>query len=148
MAPAFVKLGKPLRFRFKENETLCLSKNYDAAHLASHPKQTIKRIAIIKNKGSKPDPDQVQYELTFRVETRDGRTFAGKVPCAPDQYAFGCQPVGPIQHDWFFYLTRAGEHDVMLRDKHGLLEKVFKTRLGSDDRVFKLKASPAEICTR
>ena len=48
--------------------------------------------------------------------------------------------------DRSFYLTRAGENDAMLRDKHGLLDKVFKTKLGSDDRMFKLKASPAEAC--
>ncbi len=52
MAPAFAKLGKPLRFRFKESETLCLSKSYDAEHLAAHPKQTIKRIAVLKTKES------------------------------------------------------------------------------------------------
>ena len=45
-----------------------------------------------------------------------------------------------------FYLTRAGDDGMMLRDKRGLLGKAFKTSLGSDDRMFKLKASPAEAC--
>jgi hypothetical protein len=148
MAPAFVKLGKPLRLRFEENETLCLSKSYDAAHLASHPKQAIKRIAVLKTKNAQAEPDSWAYDLTFRIETRDGKTYTQKATCAPDQYAFGCQPQGPIDADRYFYLTRAGENDVMLRDKHGLLEKVFKTKLGSDDRIFKLKASPAEMCAR
>jgi len=146
MAPAWAKLGKPLRFRFKDNETLCLSKSYDAAHLAAHPKQTIKRIAVLKTKESKRDPDQVHYELTFRIETRDGKKFERSVSCAPDQYAFGCQPVEPMDAERYFYLTRAGENDVMLRDKHGLLEKAFKAKLGSDDRIFKLKTSPADAC--
>lgn len=146
MAPAWAKLGKPLRFRFKENETLCLSKSYDAAHLASHPKQTIKRIAVLKTRESKTDPDFAQYQLLFRIETRDGKTFEQTAGCAPDQYAFGCQPRGPVDTDRSFYLTRAGENDAMLRDKHGLLDKVFKTKLGSDDRLFKLTASPAETC--
>ena len=56
MAPAFAKLGKPLRVRFKENETLCFSRSYDAAHLAAHPKQTVKRIAVLKTRDSKADP--------------------------------------------------------------------------------------------
>ena len=35
MAPAFAKLGKPLRVRFEENENVCFSRSYDAAHLAA-----------------------------------------------------------------------------------------------------------------
>ena len=146
MAPAFAKLGKPLRVRFKENETLCFSRSYDLAHLAAHPKQTIKRIAVLKTRESRPDPDVWQYNLTFRIETRDGTKFEQIAPCSPDQYALGCQPDGPLDADRSFYLTRAGENEMMLRDRHGLLDKVFRTRLGSDDRMFKLTASPAEAC--
>ena len=67
MAPAFAKLGKPLRVRFEENETACFSRSYDAAHLASHPKQTVKRIAVMKTMSSKKDPNQVHYELHIRA---------------------------------------------------------------------------------
>jgi hypothetical protein len=146
MAPAFAKLGKPLRVRFEENETLCFSRSYDAAHLASHPKQTVKRIAVLKTKESKPDPNQVHYELTFALETRDGKKFSRKVNCIGDRYAFGCQPDEQSDMDTHFYLTRAGDGEIMLRDRRGLLGKAFKTSLGSDDRMFKLKASPAEAC--
>lgn len=146
MTPAWAKLGKPLRLRFNDSETLCFSRSYDAAHLAAHPKQNVKRISVLKTKASKPDPDQVHYELTFRVETRDGRKFTRDVSCAPDQYAFGCQPVEPMDADRYFYLARAGDSEMMLRDKHGLLDKAFRTKLGSDDRVFKLRVSPAETC--
>jgi hypothetical protein len=146
MAPAFAKLGKPLRVRFTENETVCFSRSYDAAHLASHPKQTVKRIAVLKSKASKPDPNQVHYELTFALETRDGKKFSRKVNCLGDRYAFGCQPDEQADMDTHFYLTRAGDDGMMLRDKRGLLGKAFKTSLGSDDRMFKLKASPAEAC--
>jgi hypothetical protein len=146
MAPAFAKLGKPLRVRFEENETLCFSRSYDAAHLASHPKQTVKRIAVLKTKASKPDPNQVHYELTFALETRDGKKFSRKVNCLGDRYAFGCQPDERSDMDTHFYLTRAGDDGMMLRDRRGLLGKAFKTNLGSDDRMFKLKASPAEAC--
>ena len=146
MAPAFARLGKPLRVRFKENETLCFSRSYDPAHLAAHPKQTVKRIAVLKTRESRPDPDECQYNLTFRIETRDGTKFEQVANCSPDQYALGCQPDGQLDVDRYFYLTRAGDNEMMLRDRHGLLEKVFETRLGSDDRMFKLTASPAEAC--
>ena len=146
MAPAFAKLGKPLRIRFEENETACFSRSYDTAHLASHPKQTVKRIAVMKTMSSKKDPNQVHYELSFALETRDGKKFSRKVNCAGDRYAFGCQPDEQSDMDTHFYLTRAGDDGMMLRDKRGLLGKAFKTSLGSDDRMFKLKASPAEAC--
>ncbi|MES1156046.1 MAG: hypothetical protein ABUL48_06415, partial [Pseudorhodoplanes sp.] len=135
MAPVWAKLGKPLRVRFKDNETLCFSRSYDAVHLALHPRQTVKRIALLKTKDSKSDPDAVQFNLTFRVETKDGKKFEQKAPCSPDQYAFSCQPPPPHYSDRAFYLTRAGDN-VMLRDKHGLLDNVLKTKLGSDDRIF------------
>ncbi|HKY87649.1 MAG TPA: hypothetical protein VJL90_12875 [Pseudorhodoplanes sp.] len=146
MAPAFAKLGKPLRIRFEQNETVCFNRSYDAAHLASHPKQTVKRIAVMKTKGSKPDPNQVHYELTFALETRDGKKFSRKVNCLGDRYAFGCQPDEQADMDTHFYLTRAGDDGMMLRDKRGLLGKAFKTSLGNGDRMFKLKAAPAEAC--
>ena len=45
-----------------------------------------------------------------------------------------------------FYLTRAGDKDVMLRDKRARLEKLFGAALGTDDRTFRLSASPASAC--
>jgi hypothetical protein len=146
MAPAFARLGKPLRVRFTENETVCFSRSYDAAHLAAHPKQMVKRIAVMKTMSSKKDPNQIHYELDFALETKDGKKFSRKVNCIGDRYAFGCQPDEQSDMDTHFYLTRAGEQEMMLRDRRGLLGKAFKTSLGSDDRMFKMKASPAEAC--
>ena len=34
----------------RRTRPLCFSRSYDAAHLASHPKQTVKRIAVLKTK--------------------------------------------------------------------------------------------------
>ena len=44
-----------------------------------------------------------------------------------------------------FYLTRAGD-GVMLRDRKGSLGALFKTRLGNDDRMFRLNVAPARAC--
>jgi hypothetical protein len=92
------------------------------------------------------EPGAQFYELTFRVETRDGKTFEQKTDCAPDNYAYGCQPKVPMDADRYFYLTRAGNNEVLLRDKHALLNKLFATTLGADDRVFRLKTEPAKAC--
>jgi hypothetical protein len=146
MAPVWAKLGTPLRTRFSDNETLCFSRSYDAAHLRSHPKQAVKRIAVLKTKESLKEPGAQFYELTFRVETRDGRIFESRTDCGSDRYAYGCQPKVPMDADRYFYLTRAGNDEILLRDKHALLEKLFDTKLGADDRVFRLKTEAADAC--
>jgi len=146
MAPVWAKLGTPLRTRFADNETLCLSRSYDAAHLAAHPKQRVKRLAVLRSKESKSEPGAVVYTLTFRIATRDGKTFEKQTTCAPDNYAFACTINKEMDVQRDFYLTRAADNDVLLRDRHGMLQRLFDTRLGTDDRVFRLKTEPAEAC--
>lgn len=146
MAPVWAKIGTPLRERFQQQETVCFNRSYDSAHLASHPGQTVKRIAVFKNRESRPDPADVTYNLSFLVETRDGKRIEQRAQCIAGRYAYECQPTGPLDADRYFYLSRAGNNDVFLRDHHGLLEKLFKTKLGGDDKVFRLKQSPAEAC--
>lgn len=147
MAPAWAKRGRPLRVRFKEAETLCLARRYDAAHLAAHPRQAVKRIAVLKSKDSAPEGDDTSYRLTFRVETRDGRSHERTADCAPDRYAYACQPAGiPLDADRYLYLTRGDGGDALLRDRHGLLSKMFRTTLGDDDRVFRLHPGTAQDC--
>lgn len=146
LAPAFAKLGKPLRVRFEEQDTLCLSRSYDAAHLAAHPKQAVKRIAVLKTKASSTEPGAQFYELTFRIEMKDGTRYEGRTGCAPDNYAYACQPKVPMDADRYFYLTRSANNDVVLRDKHGLLGKLFDAKLGGDDRVFRLRTEPDNTC--
>lgn len=146
MAPIWAKLGTPLRTRFKENDILCLSRTYHAAHLAAYPRQTVKRIAVLKTRDSLKEPGAQYYELAFRVETKSGKVFEGKTDCGPDNYAYGCQPKVSMDADRYFYVTRTAGNDVLLRDKHALLEKLFNTKLGSDDRVFRLKTAPADTC--
>lgn len=146
MAPVWAKLGTPLRTRFKDHETLCLSRSYDAAHLKSHPQQTVKRIAVLKTRESKTDPADTVYKLTFRIETKDGKKFEKDTTCAPDNYAFGCTINMEMDTQRDFYLTRAADNDVMLRDRHGLLAKLFDAKLGTDDRIFRLRPAPEAAC--
>ncbi len=145
LKPTYVALGAPLRERLKAEE-LCFSRSYDAAHMAAHPKQTIKRVAVLKTKESKLSDDYPAYKLSFRIELRDGKRIERKTDCSPDNYAYTCthDPQMDTQRD--FYLTRAGDNEVMLRDKRGVLSKLFDTELGADDRLFKLRATPAADC--
>jgi hypothetical protein len=142
--PAWARLGPPLRHRFAKDGALCLTRDYDAAHLASHPQQTVKRIAVFKNAGGKPH-EPPQYNLAFRVELKNGRKFEGRTNCWPDEYTYACTHAAELDTQRSFYLTRAGD-SVMLRDRKGSLGALFKTRLGNDDRMFRLNVAPAASC--
>jgi hypothetical protein len=146
--PAWVALGAPLRERLNRDDAVCFSRSYDAAHLKAHPQQTVRRIAVLKVKGEKPGADDFPaYKLVFRAELKNGKTVEKATTCAPDQYAYACTRDEAIDTARDFYLTRAGKDHVMLRDRRGVLGKMFDVTLGSDDRIFKLQQSPAEACS-
>lgn len=146
LKPIWAKLGAPIRERLSKNDAVCFTRSYDTAHLAKHPQQTVKRIAVLKPQGGKMLFDQHIYELTFRVELKNGKKLMKKTTCQPSKYAYGCthDPAMDTQED--FYLTRAGGNEIMLRDKRARLEKLFGAGLGADDRTFRLSSSPANAC--
>jgi hypothetical protein len=143
--PAWAKLGAPLRERFAKDGALCLVREYDAAHLASHPQQTVKRIAVLKTAAAGKPHEPPQYNLSFRAELKNGRKLEGATNCWPEDYSYAC--THNAEHDTArsFYLTRAGD-GVMLRDRKGSLGALFNSKLGSDDRIFRLQPSPESAC--
>lgn len=146
--PTWAALGAPLRERLNRDDAVCFSRTYDAAHLKAHPQQTVRRISVLKVKGEKPGADDFPaYKLVFRAELKNGKTVEKETTCAPDQYAYACTRDEAMDTARDFYLTRAGKDHVMLRDRRGVLGKMFDVELGSDDRIFKLQQSPAEACT-
>lgn len=145
--PVWAALGAPLRERLYRDDAICFSRSYDAAHLAKHPQQTVRRISVLKAKGEKPaDGEFPAYKLTFRAELKNGARLEKETTCAPDQYAYACTHNVDADTARDFYLTRAGKDHVMLRDRRGAMNKLFGTTLGSDDRIFKLRQSPPEAC--
>jgi hypothetical protein len=146
LKPAWAKLGAPLRERLDRSEAVCFSRSYDAAHLGRHPQQTVRRIAVLKPDGGKPLHEMKIFELTFRIELSNGRKFEQRTTCQPDKYHYGCTLDPKLDEQQDFYLTRAGDQHVMLRDRKGKLGELFRTALGTDDRVFRLEASPAAAC--
>jgi hypothetical protein len=146
--PTWAALGAPLRARLNTDDAVCFSRTYDAAHLKSHPQQTVRRIAVLKAKGEKPDDAGFPvYKLMFRIELKDGKKLENETTCAPDQFAYACTHNMDVDTARDFYLTRAGKDHVMLRDRRGAMNKLLDARLGNDDRIFKLKQSPAAACT-
>lgn len=145
--PTFAKMGQALRIRFARQEASCYSRTYDDAHLKKNPQQTVRRIAMLKAAGGKEvHKDAPGYDLTFNIETKDGKKFTQIAKCYPDRYAYTCPVIAEADTQKDFYVTRAGENAITIRDRAGKFTTFFKTKLGSDDRLFKLEASAASAC--
>ena len=142
--PIWAKLGTPLRERFAKDGALCLTRSYDAAHLAAHPQQTVKRIAVLRTAGGEGHSPP-QYNLVFRAELKNGRKLEAKTNCWPENYTYTCTHDAELDTQRSFYLTRAGD-DVMLRDRRGSLAALFKDKLGADDRMFRLQPGTEAAC--
>ena len=145
--PTFAKMGSALRARFTKEDALCYSRSYDDAHLKRNPQQTVRRIAMLKAAGGKDvHKDAPGYDLTFKIETRDGKKFTQVAKCYPDRYAYTCPVIAEADTQKDFYVTRAGENAITIRDRAGKFSTFFKTELGKDDRLFKLESSAASFC--
>lgn len=144
--PAWAKRGSPIRTRFDRDSAVCFSHRYSDTHLARHPSQSVRHLAVLKQPGARPEePGWPVFKLVFRAELKDGRTLEKEASCSPENYAYTCSvDTGGDVHN--FYLARAGEHDIMLRDRRGILGDLFGAKPGRDDRFFKLHASAAEDC--
>lgn len=148
-APAWAKLGKPLRLRFDKARATCYARSYDAAHLRAHPQQNVRRIAVLNPvKEQSAGDDQPNYRFIFRAEMRDGRKFEMQSFCSPDSnpYAYTCTPPSGPNDAQEFYLTRAGD-GIMLRDRKGLLGTTLGAKFGADDRMFKLEPAAEADCS-
>lgn len=139
MAPAFAKMGEPLRVRFAKAETTCFTRSYDDKHLAAHPKQTVKTISL----RTKKHPDALAYNVTFRVTQKNGKTTEATSSCGSDAYAYLCTLPGV---ETALYLIRGGTSDIMLRDRKAVLPRLLNVKLGDDDKAFKLTQAPAAAC--
>lgn len=146
--PAFAKMGKALRIRFETQETVCYSRTYDDAHLKQNPQQTVRKIALLRAAGGKDvHKDAPGYDLTFKIETKDGKQFSQNAKCYPDRYTYTCPVKAEADTAKDFYVTRAGDNALTIRDRAGKLTDFFGVKLGKDDRLFRLEASAPAACT-
>lgn len=145
--PTFAKMGQALRIRFAKEEASCYARTYDDTHLKKNPRQTVRKIAMLKAAGGKEvHKDAPGYDLTFKIETKDGKKFTQSAKCYPDRYTYTCPVIAEADTQKDFYVTRAGENAITIRDRAGKFTTFFKTKLGSDDRLFKLESAAASVC--
>ena len=91
--------------------------------------------------GGTAPPAAIQSGVPRRAEERT--QARGQDQLLARGYTYACTHDAELDTQRSFYLTRAGG-DVMLRDRRGSLGALFKSRLGTDDRMFKLSPQPAE----
>jgi hypothetical protein len=145
--PAYAKLGQPLRVRFTSEHAVCYAAVYDQGHLGANPRQQVRHVTMLRKAGGKDThKDAPGYDLTFSVELRDGKRYTQTSKCYPESYAYHC-PV-KAEHDTAkdFYITRAGDDHIMIRDRNGKLSDFFGTKLGTGDRIFRLQKQDARAC--
>lgn len=142
--PVYARLGKPIRQRLAAGGAQCYARSYDAGHLAGHPQQKVRRVAVLK--AASEGGNAPAYRLKVRLVLRDGSRHETAADCAPDGYSYLCSGITEANGAREFFLTRAGDNDIMLRDRHGMMATMAGAEVGGDDRLFKLTASPEAAC--
>jgi hypothetical protein len=96
-----IRLGKPLRERFRQDEVFCFGRDYDAAHLAKHPQQQVGSIRVgrlafekewLNNDRTRIWPDDVQLAVSLNVRTNSARRDLHYV-CRPREASWQCTAV-------------------------------------------------------
>jgi hypothetical protein len=130
----------------RDGETPCYARTYDAAHLAAHPKQVVRRFFTIANGGEGSD-GRGGFYLTFGFVMRDSdEHFAGDAYCKPKGDGAVCHAEGDGGS-----FTVSPRSDGLLLTVGDFLalegSETFSTNLAeSDDREFRLYRSPAAEC--
>ena len=142
-------------------ERVCFARNYDAAHLAKHPKQTVSAVkfllAYIKH-----DPDQYRkdgqrnYYFTLEVRFRDrpGKRLTTGGDCFPGDGVIRCSVEcdgGGIQVRWSkrpesILVDLASTGFIRLNDCGGEDESGRALKPGADDRAFLLTRIGGAAC--
>ena len=169
-----IPAGLPLRERFKEDETFCFGRDYDAAHLRANPQQQVASIRV-----GRLDPEQerkesdmplwldrVQLSVTFTLKA-GGANKTARYLCNPRASTWECLRQMPGERavrgdncaDRNVHLQRAPGDDVVLLNRFSGLpidnECEIRSNDGqfpmnpptkTDDRSFRLTRMPIAAC--
>lgn len=129
-----------LRARIVKNGWRCLSRSYDATHMAKNPKQTVKDISvsIIKKpkRGEMKDGyAETEMRVSVKLTLKNGKTAKAEEDCNAYSDSFSCGDT--------FELLRRDDTSALLKlnayDKPEL--KLAGLMMSSEDKVMKLEAS-------
>jgi hypothetical protein len=165
-----IREGKPLRERFQEAETFCFGRDYDAAHLASHPNQKVAAIRVgrLDPAGEHREPDETWPEnakLKVAVTLKATARRALNYICNPKEASWEC--VAEMAADArstcdgnFIHLARGTGDEILLINRGAGLpidaacrakaesepNDDHQTPTRSDDKTFRLVRMPIEAC--
>ena len=167
-----IPAGLPLRERFKEEEQFCFGRDYDAAHLASNPKQMVSQIRVGRLTPAKEREDDTDskfwwfnVKLDVSVTLRSNlKTTTVRYACTPREGDWDCrrqhESDAPSEcRDRSFQLVRGPGDEILLRNTHSglpITNECEKAQGGqqfgnrpltrSDDRTFRLTRMPVRQC--
>lgn len=167
-----IPVGPPLRERFKEDEPFCFGRDYDAAHLASNPKQMVTQIRVGRlTPGQERDADTVDKWWWFNVKLdvsitlrSGGRATTTRYACHPQEANWECQRLVEGDavsacRDRSINLVRGPGDEIMLQNRNSglpITNECDKAETGqqsgnrpltrSDDRSFRLTRMPIRQC--
>ena len=139
----------PLRERIDAEGWRCLSRTYDKAHLAKHPRQMVTAMAVeiagpavTARASDSYNETTLEVAVTFRL--RDGSVITRpKIACHASDHEFGCEGGFRLRRkdERSAYLI-AGDYDPEPGEGPVMLDR----QLGSDDTIFRLDAGTAGGC--
>jgi hypothetical protein len=163
---------KPLRERFKEDEAFCFGRDYDAAHLASHPRQAVASLRVGRLDPAHEREDDaepkwwwfhVKLDVALTRKT-GGATTTAHYACSPKEGSWDClrEVAGeghPACNDRRIQIVRGRGDEIFVHNRNSGLpldnECETATETGqfptlpltkTDDKVFKLSRMPVQAC--
>jgi hypothetical protein len=150
------------RFDAKGTSYACFARRYDAAHLARHPKQTVKRMILLVQAEKIPEDKNLNYSFQLRFNFRERKgTFDSAGSCghlapaenAAEQLHLGCS----VDCDGGGLATELVNNDKQLRVNIDRIA-IWDSRKagdedardgfdgGADDRIFLLERTGLDAC--
>ncbi|MGX5839601.1 hypothetical protein ACWGTI_02635 [Mesorhizobium sp. ArgA1] len=161
-------LGTPLRERLKPDQPFCFGRDYDAAHLSSHPDQVTQSIRVFRGPvelasfasggdvANWPDGADIAVSVTTR---KNGAKVTQIYSCQGEADQWRCAANSKMSNfscdisQKEIYLKRGANGTMMLANPNSslaivdLCSKAADGKTKSDDKVYRLEAMPQSACS-
>jgi hypothetical protein len=163
---------KPLRERFKDDEAFCFGSDYDAAHLTSHPRQTVASLRVGRLDPTHEREDDAEpkwwwfhVKLDIALTRKSGGApSTAHYACTPEEGSWNClRELAGEGHtscnDRRIQIVRGAGDEIYLHNRNSGLpidnECETATDIGqfptlpltkTDDKVFRLSRMPVQAC--
>jgi hypothetical protein len=165
VAPPDPALGPPLRERLKRDQSVCYGRDYDAAHLRTHPDQVTTSIRLAQGpteveryaQFANPDarwPGDTEFVVSATTR-KNSKVQTERIMCGGEGDQWYCFPShGACILDAYrpMYLRRGHDGAIVLANPQSGLPIVDlcapegKGATRSDDRIFRLEPMPLSAC--